>query len=318
MNAAPPSPDSPAPSDPRDEPATPPPFELAAGTWRSALVVTNPTAGRRRGVRAAAELAEGLRRRGTRAQIFETTARGDALARLRTLDPDTELVVAVGGDGTLREVLDGLTDPEIPVGLLPYGRANHLARALGCPRDVHHALEILERRHTTRIDVSRANGHLCALSVDVGFPAMVRQEKEQLRRPGGLAILEALVNTIHDYRPPCLRVELDGTVLRDGAGHVLVSNLAGPAGLRPPLGYARIDDGLLEVFLFPTGHLRELAAFSLRNLLRRPGGPVVRQRARRVRISSETPVPYRVDGELGGTTPLEIEIAPNRYRLIVP
>ena len=81
----------------------------------------------------------------------------------------------------------------------------------------------------------------------------------------------------------------------------------------------RIDDGQFEVYLFPTAKLPELCAAFFRGVFRRlPGGAVTMRQARAVRVESDEPVPYQVDGDPGGVTPVELEVAPNQYRLIVP
>ena len=302
-------------------PEPPSAADLPGGAYRRALVVVNPIAGRGLGARAAGELVEGLNRSGVSSELFSTSSQGEAVARLRTLDPEVDLVVAVGGDGTLREVFDGLAEPETCVGVLPFGTANVLANEFGHPRDVHHALEILTRRNVTPIDVSRVNGRLSFLVTGIGFDAMVVREVEE-RRHGPITKLDyvgAVARTLLRYRPPRLTVELDGEALAGEYGFVLVSNLRGYAGLLHLTEDARIDDGRFEVFLFPTGRLRELTAFFVRGFVRRlPGGAVEMRRARRIRVTSEEPVPYQTDGDSGGSTPVEIDVAPNQYRLVIP
>jgi len=84
----------------------------------------------------------------------------------------------------------------------------------------------------------------------------------------------------------------------------------------------RLDDGQWEVYLFPTARSSELVGAALRGLLLHlPGGPITMQRARRVRIEAvdaREPVPYQVDGDVGGVTPVELELLPERFRIVVP
>ncbi len=294
---------------------------LQARPYRSVLVVVNPISGRGAGVRAAAELREAFVRRGVSAELFSSGARGAVFTHLRSRRDPFDLVVAVGGDGTLREVLEGLVEPATPVGVLPYGTANVLATDLGLPRDVHHGLEILWRKKTAAIDVTRVNGRLSFLMTGVGFDALAVREVERSRR-GPItkwSYVSAVLRALRRYRPPQLRVEIDGSPVAREFGHVIVGNALRYAGIVHLDRRARMDDGLLEVYLFPTGKLFELALAFLRGVLRElPGGRIAVERARRVRVSSDAAVPYQIDGDLGGTTPVEIEVAPNRYRLVVP
>jgi YegS/Rv2252/BmrU family lipid kinase len=287
---------------------------------RRALLVVNPISGRGRGLAAAEELARGLVRRGCAAEILRTGGRGDAPRLLRAAGP-ADLVVAVGGDGTLSEVFQGLADPRTPVGLLPCGTGNVLARELGLPRRVPGALEVLLAGRRQEIDVARAGERLAHLVVGVGFDALVIAELEA-RRKGPITqgvYLGAVVRALRRYRPVPLTVRVDGELLEGTAGAVWVANAGRYAGLLSLAPEARIDDGWLEVYLFPTGRVVELYSSFARGLVSHlPGGKVRMRRARRVRVASAEPVPYQVDGDLAGTTPLEIELLPGRFTLLVP
>lgn len=289
--------------------------------YRRALVIGNPVAGRGRGGKAAEEVAEGLRRMGVKVELLLTHERGDALARLRCLEPGTDLVVSVGGDGTLHEVFGGLIDPEIPVGILPLGTANVLATEVGLPRDVHRALEIFAAKNVVAIDVARVNGHLSFLVTGVGIDAMATRKVEQ-RRKGPItkwAYVEAVLLALKDYKVPRLEVEVDGERVEGEFGLVLVSNTINYGGILKMAQDTRMDDGLFEVYLFPGGSRRDLFAYALRGFLSRlPGGGCEMRRARSVKVRSESPVPYQVDGDYRGETPVEIEVADEQYHILVP
>lgn len=294
---------------------------LSDWPYRRALVVANPISGRGKGGKAAQELVEGLKRAGVPVELLLTARRGDALRCLRCLEPGTDLVVSVGGDGTLREVLEGLVDPETPVFPLPFGTANVLAAELGLPRDVHHALEILARRKVMRLDVARVNHHLSFLVTGVGLDGMIVRTLEHRRR-GTISrwtYLRAFASVAPRYRAPRLRVTVDGQRVPGEQGLVLVSNLSRYAGLLALAPDARLDDGRFEVYLFPTGRWPELWAALARGVFSSlPAGPVVMRRGRHVLVESDEPVAYQVDGDTGGVTPVEIALSPNQYRLVVP
>src|SRR5262245_4316712 len=121
---------------------------------RRALVVANPISGRGRGARIATELVSAFERRGVAAQLLLTRARGDAQGLLHAAGP-ADLVVAIGGDGTLSEVLQGLPERATPVGVLPSGTANVLAQALRLPRSPERALDVFLGGRTQELDVAR-------------------------------------------------------------------------------------------------------------------------------------------------------------------
>lgn len=255
------------------------------------------------------------------AELYLTGARGDGRARVRGLEAGVDLVVAVGGDGTLREVLDGLPDPEVPVGLVPLGTANVISRDLGLPRDVERALDVMAAGRVTRIDVARVNGHLCCLATGVGLDGMVVREVERRRR-GPItrgSYLVALLRVLRRYRPPRLAVEIDGVHDREAYGLVVISNIVHYAGVLRLARDRRLDDGRFEVYLFRDASRRALAAAALRGVVGQlPGGACGLRRARRVRITSDTPVPYHVDGDYGGETPVAFVVCDRQYRMLTP
>lgn len=286
-----------------------------------ALVVANPIAGRGRGETVGRAVAEGLRRRGVPATLHLTSARGDARARVRGLEAGVDLVVAVGGDGTLREVLDGLPDPGVPVGLVPLGTANVMSRDLGLPRDVDRALDVMAAGKVTRIDVARVNGHLCCLVTGVGLDGMVVREVDPRRRAPitRWRYIVALLRVLTRYRPPRLAVEIDGVDDRNAYGLVLTSNIVHYAGVLRLSRDRRLDDGRFEVYLFRDASRRGLASAALRGLVGQlPGGACELRLARWVRVTSDTPVPYHVDGDYGGETPVAVSVGDRQYRLLAP
>lgn len=289
--------------------------------FQSALVVVNPISGRGRGARAGGELAEGLRRLGIASRLHLTQGRQDAWSAVRTMGPDVDLVVAVGGDGTVREVLAGLVDPQIAVGILPMGTANVMAQELDLPRDVHAALEILARGRLSALDVADVNGQLSFLVTGVGLDGMAVRDVER-RRHGPItkwSYVEAVARTLLEYEPPELRVELDGRQLDGTYGLVLVSNTVNYGGILSLDPASRIDDGFVEAYLFPRGTRLALLRGALTGFLSHlPGGACECFRVKRVRVEARGPVPYQTDGDFRGHVPVEIRVAPTQYRLVVP
>jgi YegS/Rv2252/BmrU family lipid kinase len=284
-------------------------------------VVANPIAGHGHGRKAGIEVVEGLSRRGVPAELHLTRSRGDGRARVRCLDPGTDLVVAVGGDGTLHEVLDGLTDPEVPVGVIPLGTANVLALDLGLPRDVDQGLEVMAARKTARIDAGLANGHLSFLVTGVGLDAMAVREVERRRR-GPITRWTwtgAILRALREYRVPRLSVEIDGEPVEGEHGLVLIANIVHYGGVMKLSSARVLDDGRFEVYLFRDASPRSLISAAVRGVVTSlPGRTCRMELARAVRVTSPEPVPIQVDGDHRGETPLEFEVTGRQYRLLVP
>lgn len=286
-----------------------------------ALIVVNPIAGRGRGLRVARELQAGLGARGLRAEIHATAKRGDARAWLRGQTQPLELVVSIGGDGTLREVLSGLVREETPVGILPMGTANVLAREFGLPRDVHAALDVYAAGRTHALDVALVNGHLACLGASVGFDASAVQRVDA-RRSGPIGLHDyaaAMLACCASYREPRLSIRVDGRTLTGEFGWALVAGTRTYGGWFQLARGARTDDRLLELYALRRATRTRLARVALRGLLAAVEGGICEvHRARAVRIESSEPRECQIDGDSGGRTPLEIELAPAQYRLLVP
>lgn len=129
--------------------------------------------------------------------------------------------------------------------------------------------------------------------------------------------LVALLHVLRRYRPPRLAVEIDGVAEREGCGLVLISNIVHYAGALRLSRDRRLDDGRFEVCLFRDADRRAPASAALRGFVgHMPGGACELRRARRLRVTSEAPVPYDVDGDYGGTTPVAFEVCERQYRLL--
>lgn len=289
--------------------------------FRRALVIGNPVAGRGRAERAASEIVAGLERRGLEAELHTTRCRGDATERVVRRDPAVDLIVSIGGDGTLREVLEALGGDDVAVAVLPFGTANVLSLDLKLPREPEGTLRMIERGATTRLDVAFANGRTSFLVTGVGLDAAAVAEVERARRGpiSKSAYVTAMLRALRTYRAPELQVELDGVPLGEQVGAVLISNVIHYGGVFRLSRERRLDDGRFEVYLFRDGSTGALALSALRAFAGRlPGGSCRLECARRVRVTSREPVPYHVDGDAGGETPLEFEVSPHQRRIVVP
>ena len=300
---------------PEDEPR-----RLSEAPFRSALVVANPIAGRGKGAKAAGELVDGLRSIGISAESHLTTARQDAWRAVRTMGQDVDLVVSVGGDGTLSEVLGGLVDRDTPIAQYPLGTANVLAGELGLPRDVDGLLEVVSGGRTTGLDAADVNGRLSFLCVGIGIDGMAVHEVER-RRDGPIRMthyVTAMLRTLRRYRPPRLTLEIDGSRVPGEYGFVLISNVREYAAFFHLSSACRRDDGIAEVYAVKGAGVPSLIKLALTALRELPGSAADFFQGRQVRVHSDEPVEYQVDGDTGGIGDVEYEMQGARFRILVP
>jgi diacylglycerol kinase (ATP) len=296
------------------------------------LIFGNPIAGRGQGQRIATRLSTRLAADGYAVQVL--LRRPDTLSRDEVIRPNTRAVIAIGGDGTLRSVVDRLArECETaqcvipPVLVVPLGTANLMGRHLGIKwesRTMDAAVSrAIKQRRTVELDAARANGSLFLLIAGVGFDAHVVHELARVRtgpiRYASYLLPAALA--VKDYCYPSITVWADGQrVFGPKQGFAFVGNIAEYGTGFPILPHARSDDGLLDVCAMPCGDPTELMNLFLRAAAGEHLGMegVVYQKAKHIRIESPTPVPVQLDGDEAGHTPLEIDLLPVRVPFIVP
>ncbi|MBI2193656.1 MAG: diacylglycerol kinase family lipid kinase [Planctomycetes bacterium] len=283
------------------------------------LLIVNPVSGRGRGREAAPAIVQHLEQARIRAEIYYTAQAGDARKRASEIRNEYDLVAAVGGDGTLNEVLNGLAAP-LPLGLFPLGTANVLALELGIPRTPDAFAHLVARGRTAEIDLFRANGRIGFFSLGAGFDGMVVEQHHRDRRgaTSKWAYVPAVVHCLRNYRTPDLRVTLDGERW-EGIPQVIIANTRHYGGRLFSLAAdRRMDDGLYECYLFRGrgrwAIVRYLARALTRRLLR--GDDPALRRAGRIDIESVRPIPYQIDGDFGGWTPVQIEVLPRAARIL--
>lgn len=285
-------------------------------------IILNPFAGGGRSRPLAAALARRLAACGVRAEVLVTRGRGDARRFARGLRADARAVLICGGDGTINEAIDGFPHRDIPIHVVPVGTENLLAKYLR----IRAALEVvvdtvLRGGPTVTFDLGVVNGRRFATIVGVGFDGECVRRLE-LRRRGHIdhaAYFWPIWRTFWESRWPALRVDVDGVTVFEGPGMAFIGNTPRYAlGLRV-VRDARPDDGLLDVCAFRCASVATLLAHSWRTLFHRHVGrpDVCYARGGTIRASASVPVPVQVDGELAGTTPIEVSVAPAAVRFFV-
>ena len=216
-----------------------------------------------------------------------------------------ELVLACGGDGTVTACAEGLAGSGIPLGVLPLGTGNLLARNLGLPLDLGAALVVALTGADRRLDVGYANGRPFVVMAGIGIDAkMLGSASPRLkRRLGWAAYAVSAVRHLGD-RPMLVRLNADGGMrLRRRAGGVIVGNVGRLQGGVPLLPDAAPDDGLLDAVVLTARGWAGWMALAGHVLLRRGAtGRVARFTFRELRINLDREQPWEIDGEVIGRT----------------
>ena len=244
------------------------------------------------------------------------------------------IVVAVGGDGTISEVANGIlaAGAEAALGVIPRGTGSDLVRTLGIPTGLQGAAALLASGPRRRIDVGRATfldfrrepavrWFLNAAEVGVGALVVDAINRASRRLQGPPAFWWAILTTMFRHRPSVASVVTDGSPpLRLLLSNAWIANgrYSGGGILSAPR--ASPDDGLLDVILVEHGSVWRRVA----GLLKLRSGafvelPEVQYRhAACVEFTAQTPLPIEIDGDAVGTTPATFEVVPSRLTVVAP
>ena len=261
------------------------------------------------------------------AVVRRTEAAGDAerLAREAVRD-GADLVVAAGGDGTLNEVLNGLSEDfdKVRLGLLPLGTGNDFARSIGVPDDLEGALTVLETGAARAVDVGRATiGETCRCFVNMsagGFSGEVSERAHEAKeRWGPLAYMRGAIDALPELKGFLTRIIVNGAeTLEMEASNIIVSNGRYVASGIPAAPKAVLDDGLFDLLIAPALTIPQLAGLVPQVLLglHVDNELLLFRRATRVEIECAPPMGFNVDGELIGEGPALFEILPRALQVI--
>uniref|UniRef100_UPI00351E78BC diacylglycerol kinase family protein n=1 Tax=Microcella sp. TaxID=1913979 RepID=UPI00351E78BC len=308
---------------------------------RTLAVAINPTAYFGRGREVGPRVVALLRERGH--VVHELIAssldalRAEAAARL---DSGVDALVVVGGDGMVNLGVELTAGTGIPLGIIPSGTGNDMARGLGIALDdpeaaVQGMLAALDRGprviDAARIDLGAASTggdgpiagpgagsrrFACVLSA--GFDAIVNERANRMRRPRGPSRYTiALLVELARLRPIDYRLVVDGVEHRERALLVSVGNNTSLGGGMKVTPAALLDDGLLDVMIVrPLSRLAFLRIFPRVFAGTHVTDPrVVTMRGRRIRIEAEGIVAY-ADGERIAPLPIDVEVEPGALRVL--
>lgn len=302
--------------------------------------VVNPHSAGGRTARRWPQIAQLLESRLGRVETRFTTGPGTGIAIAHALLREGfNLIVAVGGDGTINEVANGffhqdrLVRPEAALGILPLGTGGDFRRTLEIPASTLEALEVLAAGHEALIDVGKASfrtwtgGQASRYFVNLVSFGMgghvAAQSRNFMGRFGGrAAFFWATVKTFLSYHGRQVSLSLDGssTVLPFFITNVAIGNGQFHGGGMRPCPAAVPNDGIFDVTVIHyAGALKLLSSISMLYSGEVYSHPDVRHfQAARILAESTSATEIEIDGEPLGTLPLEVTLLPQQLRVLVP
>ncbi len=238
-------------------------------------------------------------------------------------DADCAMLVAVGGDGTIREVAHGLEGSDKPLLIIPGGTENLLANELGLEKSLKTLTRTFEAGFTRTLDLGNANGRCFTSIAGFGFDGEVVAEVSG-NRTGHINYFDyfwPLWRTFWRYRFDPITVEVDGEQIFDGRGLVFVGNISRYALGLNILEHADYSDGLLDVCVYKCAHRTHLAKHSLMTVFQQHHrcNDVVYRQGKNITVNSPNPkLAVEIDGDPGPAVPVSISIIPKAVRVMVP
>lgn len=253
----------------------------------------------------------------------ESCGEGVSLADLiRRHARHLDCVVVGGGDGTLNAAAPALRETGLPLGILPLGTANDLARTLGIRPDPVEAARVIAAGHLRTIDLGEVNGHPYFNVASIGFSAELAEEltAEAKKRWGTLGYALAASRLLRRMRPFRAWIEHDGVTERVRTIQISVGNGRHYGGGLTVESSAVPDDGYFDVYSLEIQHWWQLLA--LAPYLKRGTQGTWREvraiRTRALSVRTKRPMSINTDGELTTQTPAVFRVLPGVVKVFAP
>ncbi|WP_277376000.1 diacylglycerol/lipid kinase family protein [Paenibacillus polymyxa] len=292
---------------------------------KKAMVIVNPSSGKEESLQHVRNVEEILREQGYAVTVEETAQELDATRFCVTACQETyDLVVSLGGDGTLHETINGFMDQDHrpKLGVIPLGTVNDFARALQIPLSPELAIRTLTYARVKAVDMGLLNGRMFANVVATGslaesLSAVSSDDKSMF---GTFAYIKEGMKELINHPAHPLIVRYDDKTWEGESPLFLAALTNSVGGFEKLVPGAAVDDGLLHCFIFKNLNILNTVTASISLFLGnlKDHKDVVYFTAKHVSVSSAESVSTNVDGEEGPSLPIEVRILPRHIEVIVP
>lgn len=276
---------------------------------KTLLFIYNPRAGKGRIANHLSDVIDTFTKAGYRVTAYPTQCSGDGEVIARQWASDYDRVVCAGGDGTLDEIVTGVMSAgaKVPIGYIPTGSTNDFAGTLGLPKSIRKSAAVASSDRKFLCDVGMFNSRYFVYVAGFGLFTDVTYETDQKFKNifGYTAYLAEAARRIPSARSIPLRITYDGNVLSDSFIVGLITNSDSVGGIKGITGpNVKLDDGVFEVMLVRApDNILEFNLIAPAILDRRvKSDNVICFKCSKLKIESDEPIPWTLDGEFGGQT----------------
>ena len=248
----------------------------------------------------------------------------DGVAHARVIASEAigkfDIVVAVGGDGTVNEVASAIVDTDTSLGIVPFGSGNGLSRFLGIPMNTRDAIKNLASGRTEIIDSARINGQPFFNMAGMGFDAHISEIFSHGKKRGFISYIKSSIKEVVGYQPQNYHLDIDGKKYDYKAFMLSIANSSQYGNNVHISPKASLQDGLLDVCVIKPFPLWRFPEMSMRMLIKATESSKYVEiiRGKQILIKREHTGPIHLDGEpqVAGTG-IDINILPKSLKVIV-
>jgi len=231
-----------------------------------------------------------------------------------------DIIVAVGGDGTVNEIASAIVGSDTALGIVPYGSGNGLARFLGVPMNPNQAIQALVKGNAETIDSGTVNGQPFFNMAGMGFDAHISEVFSHGKKRGFISYIKSSIEEISRYGEQQYHIEIDGKVYERNAFMLSIANSSQYGNNAHISPKASVQDGLLDVCLIRKFPLWRFPEMGIRMLTKTSESTSYVEiiRGKQINVTRQTEGPIHLDGEpqVMGTA-IHINIVPNSLKVIV-
>jgi diacylglycerol kinase (ATP) len=232
---------------------------------------------------------------------------------------DYDMVVAVGGDGTVNEIASGLVGSDVTLGILPFGSGNGLSRFLSIPMDIQKAIENLNTGQTALIDSAEMNGQPFFNMAGMGFDAHISEVFSHNKKRGFISYIQAAIKEIATYKPQHYHIEIDEIIYESEAFMLSLANSSQYGNDVHISPQASVQDGLIDVCIIKPFPLYRFPEMGLRMFFKTTDKSKYVEiiKGRHINITRTAPGPIHLDGEpQNADAAIKINIVPASLKVI--
>lgn len=257
--------------------------------------------------------------------IFSSMKKGHSIALTeKAIDEKADVVVACGGDGTINEVAQGLVETQIPLGIIPLGSGNGIARHFKIPLEISKSVQVIKKNKLAKMDVGVVNGHYFFGNMGCALESHFIRSYQKNQRHGIWAYVIAFFDALVSFKHQKIQVEYLDNVREISPFILLVSN-ANQQGYDFSLTpQAQSDDGLLDLFWMEKSNVFNKIKFFLYALLKRKlmgkRFDLISLSTLKIRLLDQDDFCVQIDGEYLPifSNYMEIKVLPKKLNVIVP